>query len=101
MKFRISATSIWKDEDVKLIEEYPCLKEFGYTVEPKNKTHKTAILDENGNLIYQDTPYVDKTPYIHINNIEELMNLMRLTGHEIVVDNEYENSIEIYDGYRE
>ena len=60
------------------------------------------ILDENGKRIYQIQPYkyVEKTGYITVNSIDELIEFIKEVKYKVIVDAE-DMELEIYDGYRE
>lgn len=106
MKFLITATSIWDYTDMeRLLDKFPFLNDFGFSVEEQEYTRKTKIRDENGKPITQVNTYMRKKPYIHIQSLEELMKLTDIVGeyNSIILDNTEENGweIEIYDDYRE
>lgn len=107
MKFKITATSIWNDEEI--IEKYPCLMKFGYEVltEYVPITHK--IRDEGGFLIdYINGTRAVNTPIVHIKTLEDIMgliNMLTLTNEchtSVIISNDRDiPKIEIYDTYRE
>ena len=105
MKYKIESSSYYHSID-ELLEEYPFLTEFGYTVEEKRVPDKVWIRDENGRKIWQETMCTIQVPYIFLNSLEELDRLAKATVHPLIYSNNItdyhpEPSIEIYDGYRE
>lgn len=105
MKFRITATSIWSWSDYdELIEKYPSLLNYGFEVEEKQVPVSGCwTRDENGNSIWQETDRTRSsfTPYIYVDSLEQLIELIENLEDDVrtIVLTEYE--IEIYDGYRE
>ena len=104
MKFRIISTA---DIDKELIDKYPCLKEYGYEEEEKQKVYevKHKIRDENGCLITQITEHIKVAhiPYIHIYDLSDLLKLEEEVERPLIImqDDDGTREIEIYDGYRE
>ena len=102
MRFRIEATCCIEHEE--LIEEYPCLHNFGYEEETVTKSTKIWIRDECGNRMWQEgPPRTEYISYININSIEELNRLCEAVANPLVYDGSRHDcpTIEIYDGYRE
>lgn len=56
------------------------------------------IRDEDGKVIYQDHYKIIKKPYIIIDSLERLMDLIKDVKEELIID---EGHILIYDGYVE
>lgn len=98
MLYEISSTGVWRRPDY-LIEEYPCLKDFGFEVKEIEETYKGRIRDENGFPLYQPMTRIVKIPYINIDTIEQLHKLMEAVDEPLVI--EKDGTIEIYDSYRE
>lgn len=101
MRFKIESSSYF-DTNEELLEEYPCLKDFGFEIEKKVYIKTTKIRDDEGNILEQEYEKPIFTPYIYIYGLEELRQLRNSTKHCLIIDwNDDEASIEIYDGYRE
>lgn len=96
MLYRIASTSCYRDE--RLIEDYPCLKDFGWKLTEYTRTQRTRIFDENNKAIYQEIPKTLYKPYIEINTLEELQKLKAAVQNPLIF---MEDEIEIYDDYRE
>ena len=80
MEFNIEASATSNN---KLIETYPCLNNFCYTEKE----------------MWQNFGYWnDIIPQIQINSFEDIMKLIQEVGAPLIIDND---SIEIYDGWRE
>lgn len=86
MRVKISSTDWYTESEI--LRQYPCLKEYSFEAGPK---------PDYG--CFQDF-------FVEINNLEELIKLMRECGEPLILgyehgysDNEFD--IEIYDGYRE
>lgn len=103
MKFQLDASSTDVHE---LLEEYPCLKDYGFIIEESEEKAKRRekIRDVDGGVLWQTSEYVRtvRTPYVNIDSIEQLLKLTKDVGHCVIVDGRNDEfSIEIYDGYRE
>ena len=96
MKFRITSTEIYSDS---IIQAYPCLNDYAFEVEEVAFPSRSRIRDENGRPMYQSFTQIVRTPYIHINTIEDLIRLATDVNNELIIDKS--GVIEIYDGYRE
>lgn len=107
MKFKITASSVWKTEE--LIAKYPCLMNFHYEVLTDYKPNICMIKDETGKLIeYANGERAINTPIIHIYTLEDITNLLGTLNKNseyfisvIISADEDIPSIEIYDDYRE
>lgn len=86
MKFRITATSC--SDDVNMLKYYPFLKD-------RIKIEQTTQLETT---CFGSVTYTYEKCFIEIANLEELMELNKICGTEIIIDG---NELEIYDGYRE
>lgn len=86
MKFRITATSC--SDDVNMLKYYPFLKD-RIKIEQTTKSEKTY---------FGSVTYTYKKCFIEIATLEELMELNKMCGTEIIIA---DNELEIYDGYRE
>ena len=96
MKFNIEASATSNN---KLIETYPCLNNFCYTEKEIKRPRIELIKDENGERMWQNFGYWnDNIPQIQINSFEDIMKLNQEVGAPLIIDND---SIEIYDGWRE
>ena len=107
MKFKITASSVWKTED--LIVKYPCLMNFHYEVLTDYKPIICRIKDESGALIdFANGERIINTSIIHIYTLEDITNLIDTLNQNsdeyvsviISADGDMP-SIEIYDDYRE
>lgn len=104
MKYLIESIRVSQHD--KLLECYPCLNDFGYTVEEEERHLNVPIRDENGARIVQvvrDTVFI---PYIFLDNLDDLDRLSRACDCPLIYCNETTDyrgraSIEIYDDYRE
>ena len=89
--------------DDKIIEYYPCLKNFGFGV--KEITRKTCkpIRDENLGWIMQEYERICEEPYILLESLDDLIKLREGVGESLIFDATDDGgySIEIYDDYRE
>lgn len=99
MKFQIASVDVWKNAQ-KLIEKYPCLSDYTFEVEETSFSSVSRIHDENGRLIYQPFTQVVRTPYIHVDTIEDLVKLAYSVDNPLIIHNNT-GVIEIYDDYRE
>lgn len=79
MLYRITASGTYRDG--RLLDEYPCLKEFGWK------------LIEHG-----ENPFMRYTAFIEINTLEDLQKLQAAVEDPLIFT---EDEIEIYDDYRE
>ena len=96
MEFNIEASAT---SNKKLIETYPCLNNFCYTEKEIKRPRIELIKDENGEKMWQNFGYWnDIIPQIQINSFEDIMKLIQEVGAPLIIDND---SIEIYDGWRE
>ena len=104
MKFRIESRCYDSCKD-ELLERYPCLKDFGFEIEEKTREVTVRTRDENGNMVKQTKFLTNHIAYIHISSLEELVALNAAVKKPLtfntVDDCDHDNSIEIYDGYRE
>lgn len=105
MKFRIDATSVpigmYYDNHEQLLKEFPCLSKFGLeVVEEEANCSGQWIRDENNHRIWQpsDKKRIFYTPYVTIDTVEQLVELIAAVDYPIVVTSD---AIEIYDTYRE
>ena len=105
MKFRITATSIWSyNEYEQLIKDYPSLLNYGFEVEEKQvPVGGCWTRDENDNRIWQTTDQTRSsyTPYIYVDSLEQLIELIKNLEDDVRTIVLTEDEIEIYDGYRE
>lgn len=99
MKFHLKSTVYAKYYD-KMLEVYPCLKDFGFDVEEKIYQKVSRVKDIHGEYITQENYVGVLEPFVVINTLEELLELIRLLDEEVIV-NDDPATIEIYDGYRE
>lgn len=105
MKFKIS--SVDYDDVDKMLQKYPELRRFGFSIKEVTFCVKTWTRDENGKSIRQTEERSKLAAFIFLDSLEQLTELVKLVGEEIVISPvdthrygvEYE--IEIYDGYRE
>lgn len=88
MKFRITATSCWGEAIDKMIEHYPFLKD-RIKIEQTTKSETTY---------FGSVTYTYEKCFIEIATLEELMELNKMCGTEIIIDG---NELEIYNCYRE
>lgn len=86
MKFRIKATSC--SDDVNMLKYYPFLKD-------RIKTEQTT---QSETTRFGSVTYTYKKCFIEIATLEELMELSKMCGTEIIIA---DNELEIYDDYRE
>lgn len=101
MRFEIES-SCYYDTNDELLEEYPCLKDYGFEVEKKVYVKTTKIRDDEGNILEQEYEKPVYTPYIYIYGLEELKNLTKSVHAPLIVSwVDDHGTIEIYDGYRE
>jgi len=118
MKYIITRTSVWNDEDIKVeeaIKETLDLTSYDTrtvnSIEEAKKLHwyqdwasrGTNHREENGYIIC-DYITTETIYTIEINSLEELMNLQDKYGELIITKSnykEFECEIEIYDDYRE
>lgn len=115
MKFVIESSGYHRDD---LLREYPFLVDYGFEMMEKIVPNRTRIRDERDNVIWQIGTRTDTIPCIHVNTLEELVDLSKKVGegNSIIIHSEYNNvydyvknkwvgigipSIEIYDDYRE
>lgn len=84
MKFHLE--TVYSDVAKEVLDEYYCVKKFPIETE--------SITKYSGQ--YFECHY--ETAYIHINTLEELIELQKLVGYPLIIT---EGDIEIYDGYRE
>lgn len=89
MKVYIENT-LWYGDD-ELLERYPDLDEFGYSVE--------TVWTRD----WYDREVVKKKPYITVESLEDLVKLRRAVQNPLIFDQDEDGNyiIEIYDGYRE
>ena len=99
MKFHISSTLYDKYCD-KLLDVYPCLTDFGFGVDEKLYPKISRVKDEYGKYITSESYAIKREPFVEINTLEELLELIRLVDNEVIVNND-PATIEIYDGYRD
>lgn len=90
MKFRITATSCWGNIG-EMIRLYPFLKD-------RVKTKQITKTVETLNGFYTNTR---EECFIEIATLEELIELGKTCGEEIIIQTDDEPEIEIYDDYRE
>ncbi len=102
MLYRITATSVWcgENEYDKLLEEYPCLTDFGLQKVAESTPTGQWIFDENGyaKLWQEGPPKITYYPAIELNTLEDLTRLYKAVDKELIFS---EDSIEIYDSWRE
>ena len=106
MKFTIEASAT---PNTKLLKEYPCLYKFCYSVEEKPVPYYEAIRDENNIWMKQCVgSKIKKIPKIIINDLNDLISLIRMTETPIILSidkiedpNCHDVTIELYDGCRE
>lgn len=89
MKFRITATSC--SDDVNMLKYYPFLKD-RIKIEQTTKSKTTC---------FGSVTYTYKKCFIEIATLEELIELSKMCGQEIIILTDDEPEIEIYDAYRE
>lgn len=104
MKFEIYSTKVYPNyhsgySSQKLIEEYPCLKGFGFEIVKYEEPRRRIYWDGYGHRIHEivgtDTLY---KACVTIDTIEQLMALQSACEESLIIT---EDEIEIYDGYRE
>lgn len=99
MQFRIWSSNWCLDSEVdKLVDGYPCLKDFGLELIDRIEPQYTLIRDETGNFIHHFGDVEIKCAYINIDTIEQLLELEKASGSALIVT---QDTIEIYDDYRE
>lgn len=103
MKFRIFSSGYCLDREFdKFLSKYPVLEKYGLEIEEFDQRRKryVTVTDENGMEMRQMMPYTFhvKRANVTIDTLEQLMDIIKDVGHSVVVN---EDSIEIYDGYRE
>lgn len=100
MQFRIWSSNWCLDSEVdKLVDGYPCLKDFGLALIDEIVPQYTRIRDETGKFILQvDNTKTKTRAYINIDTIEQLLELEKASGNALIVT---QDTIEIYDDYRE
>lgn len=81
-----------------LLDEYPCLANFGWKIVEYIENCYEEFLDEYGRAIYRRGPKTCYRPYIEINTLEELQKLQAAVQNPLIFT---EDEIEIYDNYRE
>lgn len=106
MRYRILATCVYDryHEGTQLVDRYPCLRDFGFTIEERATPTKIWVTDECGKLIWQEgPPKTRQIPYIDINSLEDLDRLRDAVKNQLIYGygSNGELEIEIYDGYRE
>ena len=89
----------WKPKD--LIEHYPCLNDFGFIIEPVEKTVISFIRDENGKKIRFERTVPGEKAFVELKDFDELLKLIDAVKNPLVIGEDRNNKIEIYDGYRE
>lgn len=100
MKFKIESTANWNNTE-KLLAEYPCLKDFNFTVESTPTKSLSFVRDENGKKIFFEKPGTKDIPYVDIKDLDDLMKLHIAVGNPLIIGEGNETVIEIYDTYRE
>ena len=102
MKCKINSTEYWNNHQ-KLLEKYPCLSNYKFEVEETGEPARARIHDENGMPYWQEFTRITRTAYIHVDTVEELVQLANETNNELVngLIIGKDGSIEIYDTYRE
>ena len=95
MEFKIISTYY---HDSTLLDQYPCLTEFGFEMRQETAVRKQLILDEKRKPIFQCTPYIDEHPIVKIDSLEQLIALRDAVEQELIIGDTF---IEIYDSYRE
>ena len=93
MKFLVESSVHWERD--KLIENYPCLRKYGYDDSELIKHKRYSSFDI-------------KPAYITIDSLEQLLEFMNEVDAPVIVNDTFiqdnvtaKYSIEIYDGYRE
>lgn len=100
MKYQIKSTT-W-DNIEQLIKHYPCLIKFGFEIDIQLVDREIPVEDENGNIvkfIYGDE--VLNTSFITIDDLDEIRELAEMVKSPLIIFEDDEPTIEIYDGYRE
>lgn len=102
MRAKIYSTYIYDDPEA-LLEEYPRLIEFDFSIESRKFPIEQRIKDENGNSMIQEIgSRTERYGCIDIFTFEQLVDLAKAVENEIILDGKgYIPTIEIYDGYRE
>lgn len=95
MEFKITSTFYHTS---KLLDPYPCLREFGFEIRQVPYTRKLIGVDANNNPIHQAIPATDECAFVKIDSLEQLIKLREAVNEELVIGCD---SIEIYDYYRE
>lgn len=100
MQFHVCSSYWCLDSEVdKVVDKFPCLKDFGLELVDEQEPVYTRIRDETGKFIRQvDTTKTKTRAYITIDTIEQLLELEKASGHALIVT---QDEIEIYDDYRE
>lgn len=88
MRYKIKST--WEGTNKhRLLTRYPCLRDYNFTVVKEMKP--VSISPYFGEVVH--------TPYITINNLEELEKLRKITASNIILT--VDGEIEIYNAPRE
>lgn len=91
MTFKIERTS-----DPILNPGKPCDRAYSKRVVSYQKTDR--VRDVDGRFINQATLVYKNQWFIEIESLQDLLDLVKEVGNDLIIG---ENSIEIYDGYRE
>lgn len=104
MKFEIQTVWNWGDH-VKMLEDYPCLKDYGFEPIKVRRVCYERFMDENGRPIKQEKSHTVDRMMVSVNSLEQLLELVRAVQEPIIIsplDEKHASfNIEIYDGYRE
>lgn len=106
MEFTLLASATPNNE---LLKKYPCLYAFGYFIGGKSIPRYEPMRNENGAPMWQYLGARNvKTPKVIINDLDDLISLMRMTEQPVILNidkiedpNCTDFSVELYDGYRE
>ena len=100
MKFLITTTR--SNDNITVLNDYPCLIDYNYALEAFTKVRKIRIKDENGNPMYQEISETILEPVIHISDMKELIEFIDRVEAPIIISHDKAlPEIEIYDGYIE
>lgn len=97
--FEITAVSVL-DAD-KLPDKYPQLRDFDFGIMRKyvRMLYSDALpVNEYKRFIRMENPIYERVGYVVIDSIERLLELSKALDRPLLIEN---NTIEIYDGYRE
>lgn len=95
MEFKIVSVEYKVEE---LLEHYPCLDNYGFVIRQAKVPRKIRIWDDEGKPLTQIHPMLINYAVVQINSLSELLDLRSALDEDLIIK---EDTIEIYDGYRE